>query len=83
MLTRPLGELRGCYTTFPTRKARRTYDQQEIDLVEEQGGNLMGYEFKWSTAKPVSMPKDWQGAYPGAGFSVITPENYQQLILPR
>jgi len=26
----------------------RTYDQKEIDCVEEHGGKLYGYEFKWS-----------------------------------
>ena len=29
----------------------RTYDQQEIDWVEEREGNLFGYEFKWSPQK--------------------------------
>lgn len=26
----------------------RTYDQREIDLVEEREGRLFGYECKWS-----------------------------------
>ena len=35
----------------------RTYDQQEIDWVEERGGKLYGYEFKWSTKKqPNALP---------------------------
>ncbi len=25
----------------------RTYDQQEIDWVEDRGGQLRAYEFKW------------------------------------
>jgi hypothetical protein len=25
----------------------RTYDQKEVDLIEECGGWLHGYEFKW------------------------------------
>ncbi|HEY45680.1 MAG: hypothetical protein AMJ88_14760 [Anaerolineae bacterium SM23_ 63] len=61
----------------------RTYDQQEIDLVEEGGGKLEGYEFKWSQHKPIIPPKDWLKTYSNAGFSVITPENYQELIIPR
>lgn len=60
----------------------RTYDQQEIDLVEEGGGRLEGYEFKWSQHKPITPPKDWLKTYSNAGFSVISPENYQELILP-
>jgi len=61
----------------------RTYDQQEIDLVEERGGRLVGYEFKWSPKKRISPPKDWLKTYSNAGFSVISPDNYQELVLPR
>lgn len=53
----------------------RTYDQQEIDLIEEREGKLFGYEFKWSAAKTPHAPKDWLKSYPGADFSVITPKN--------
>jgi predicted AAA+ superfamily ATPase len=60
----------------------RTYDQQEIDLVEERGGNLYGYEFKWSLNKRITSPVNWANAYPDASFLVVTPENYQDLILP-
>jgi hypothetical protein len=60
----------------------RTYDQQEIDLVEEHGGNLFGYETKWSTPKTLNPPKNWVGSYPGATFEVITPDNYQNFVLP-
>jgi predicted AAA+ superfamily ATPase len=59
----------------------RTYDQQEVDLVEEREGRLHGYEFKWSQTKSVSPPKDWLNTYDNADFTVITPENYQGLIL--
>lgn len=61
----------------------RTYDQQEIDLVEERGGDLVGYEFKWSPKKRISPPKDWLKTYSNAGFSVISPDNYQELVFPR
>ena len=59
----------------------RTYDQQEIDWVEEREGKLFGYEFKWSKNKRnVHAPKKWQTAYPNALFECITPENYQGFI---
>ncbi len=45
----------------------RTYDKQEIDLVEERSGNLFGYEFKYSPQK-TKVPKAWQKAYPDAKF---------------
>lgn len=54
----------------------RTYDQQEIDWVEEREGKLFGYEFKWNPKKKVSAPSGWRNAYPDAFFEIITPENY-------
>lgn len=60
----------------------RTYDQQEIDIVEERDGRLFGYECKWSPNKKVKAPKNWQRAYPDSDFHVITPENYQDFVLP-
>ena len=35
----------------------RTYDQQEIDLVEERDGRLFGYEFKWSLKSRLLHPE--------------------------
>lgn len=54
----------------------RTYDQQEIDLVEERDGGLFGYECKWSARKAPSAPKGWSSVSPKAAFEAITPENY-------
>lgn len=53
----------------------RTYDQQEIDLVEEEGGRLAGYEFKWGT-KAIRAPGGWRRSYPDAAFHVINKENW-------
>ncbi|MBM4460764.1 MAG: ATP-binding protein [Chloroflexi bacterium] len=58
----------------------RTYDQQEIDLVEERDGGLFGYECKWSARKAVSAPKGWSSVSPEAAFEVITPENYLDFL---
>ncbi len=60
----------------------RTYSQQEIDLVEERGEKLDGYEFKWSPKKAVMAPQEWTNSYPGASFTVVTPDNYQKIVLP-
>lgn len=60
----------------------RTYDQQEIDIVEERDGKLFGYECKWSIKKSVSAPSDWQRAYPEAQFTAVTPANYLSFVLP-
>lgn len=57
----------------------RTHEQKEIDLIEEMGGELHAYEFKWGK-KGVKEPRSWKMAYPGAGYKVITPENYLEFI---
>jgi len=58
----------------------RTYDQQEIDLVEERDGNLFGYEFKYSPRK-IKVPKAWEKAYPDAKFQVVSKENYFEFLV--
>ncbi|HEX7585480.1 MAG TPA: ATP-binding protein [Prolixibacteraceae bacterium] len=58
----------------------RTYDQQEIDLVEDRDGKLYGYEFKWQPKK-VKAPKAWSEAYPGSEFQVISKENFLEFLL--
>ena len=57
----------------------RTYDKQEIDWIEERGGQLTGYELKWNT-KTVKPPAAWQSAYPDSGFKVVHPENYMEWL---
>lgn len=59
----------------------RTYDQQEIDLVEEEAGKLAAFEFKWNIRKKVKAPGAWTKAYPDATFEVIHQENYLDFIL--
>ena len=54
----------------------RTYDQQEIDLVEDIDGGLTGFECKWSPKSRLRAPKDWQQSYPNAGFEVASRENW-------
>ncbi len=58
----------------------RTYDQQEIDLVEEGSGLLSGYEFKWNARKKVKAPGAWTRAYPDASFETINQKNYLEFI---
>ncbi len=53
----------------------KTYDQQEIDWVEERDGKLFGYDFKWSPKK-FKTPPQWAKAYPEAYFEVVHPDNY-------
>jgi predicted AAA+ superfamily ATPase len=61
----------------------RTYDQQEIDLVEEDGGMLRAYEFKWNIKKKAKIPGAWSKAYPEASFEGINRDNYLEFITPK
>jgi len=54
----------------------RTYDQQEIDWIEERGGKLYAYEIKWSQKKRTKVPTAWAKHYPDASFQVIHQDNY-------
>ncbi len=58
----------------------RTYDRQEIDLVEERGGELRAAKMKWSARSSARPPKGWRDAYPGSSFRVVDPENYLDFI---
>lgn len=58
----------------------RTYDRQEIDLIEERDGQLYGYEFKWKP-KNVKAPKAWLTAYPDTEFQVISKDNFLEFLL--
>lgn len=57
----------------------RTYDQKEIDLVEEEGGELSGFEFKW-TDKKMQSPKLFLSTYQNATFTVIHKQDYLDFI---
>ena len=57
----------------------RTYDQKEIDLVEERGGNLYGYEIKWKAGR-LRPQKTWLEGYKNAKYDVINRDNYMGFI---
>ncbi|MBN8246914.1 MAG: DUF4143 domain-containing protein, partial [Verrucomicrobia bacterium] len=52
----------------------RTYDQKELDLVEESDGKFAGFEFKWGHA-PARGARAFVAAYPGSAVAVIEPGN--------
>ncbi|GAA4418987.1 ATP-binding protein [Nibrella viscosa] len=62
----------------------RTYDQQEIDWLELENGQLRAYEFKWSdnraTITRTKVPKAFADAYPDATFTAIHRDNYLEFI---
>lgn len=58
----------------------RTFQQQEIDYVEEESGNLYAYEFKWNVHKNKKIPRTFLNAYPGAKTNIIDKNNYFEFL---
>jgi uncharacterized protein len=58
----------------------RTQDQQEIDFVEEQDGNMFAWEFKWNPEARARLSKTFKNAYPNSVFRVITPLNLENFL---
>lgn len=59
----------------------RTYDQQEIDLIEVKNKNIAAFEFKYNVNKVPKMPIAFEKAYPKASFEVINEKSYLNFIL--
>ena len=58
----------------------RTKDQKEIDYIEEYGGKLHAYEFKWSSKKKPKIPKSFAHSYPQHTFEVVNQNNWLEII---
>ena len=58
----------------------RTYDRQEIDLIEEWGGRIDAAEMKWSPQSKTRPPRGWTQAYPDGTFRVVHRDNYLDFI---
>jgi predicted AAA+ superfamily ATPase len=59
----------------------RTYDQKEIDCIEEYGGKLHGYEFKWGDKSiPGKTSSEFLETYPGSELSTINRDNFELFL---
>lgn len=58
----------------------RTYDGQEIDLLEVRDDQVTAIECKWNVAKKVKIPAAFAKTYPGAEFNVADKNNYLYLV---
>jgi len=56
----------------------RTYDDQEIDLLEILGNTISAFEFKWGNKTPTA-PQAFTTAYPDALYKVVNRDNYLSL----
>lgn len=57
----------------------RTYDQQEIDLIEEASGKLLAFEVKWNKVRKYP-PKIWQETYPESVWQSINKDNFLDFV---
>ena len=57
----------------------RTYDGQEIDMIEAMDGQLAAFECKWQN-RSAKVPAAFAKAYPDAPFTVIDKTNYLDWI---
>lgn len=59
----------------------RTYDQKEIDYIEESGGRLNGYEFKWQSGDIRNATRtEFQNAYPESELYTVRQDNFEQFL---
>lgn len=58
----------------------RTTDGKEIDYIEDIGGKLFAYEFKWKKSN-FTVPKDFLRAYPGVPVELISRNSYLDFLL--
>lgn len=58
----------------------RTKQQQEVDFVEDIGGKIYGYEFKWNKKKNVKLPKTFTDTYNATGM-VVDNENFRDFVI--
>lgn len=58
----------------------RTYDQKEIDYVEEFGGVLRGFEFKWQGEMKAASRREFSQAYPNSALETVTQDNFEAFM---
>ncbi len=58
----------------------RTYDQQEIDLVQKTDEKLEVFEIKFSPKKLVKIPKFFAKTYPKYVFNVVNKDNFLEKL---
>ena len=59
----------------------RTLEQSEIDYLEEEGGKIAAFEFKWNKKAKYRFPRTFTKAYPGSIVSVVDPGNVEDFLL--
>jgi predicted AAA+ superfamily ATPase len=58
----------------------RTSQQQEVDWIEEKGGVINAYEFKWKANERFRFPKGFVETY-NAQTKMINRDNYSEFVM--
>jgi predicted AAA+ superfamily ATPase len=58
----------------------RTVQKQEIDFIEESGGNIKAYEFKWKSGGRNKIPKSFIENYNATGVT-IDKDNFRDFVM--
>ncbi|NOZ46716.1 MAG: ATP-binding protein [Chlorobi bacterium] len=66
---------------FTNRYFWRSKRQQEIDYIEERGGKLFAYEFKWNPKVKVNFAKAFLNSYKNSETKVINKDNFMDFLL--
>ena len=60
----------------------RTYDQKEIDFIEESDGAISAFECKYGNGKITSpTKKTFLSSYPNSSIELVTKDNYLDLLI--
>jgi uncharacterized protein len=59
----------------------RTKEQQEIDYIEEENGQLLAAEFKWNPGTKAKIPLSFLKHYPESRQSIVTPSDFESFIM--
>ena len=59
----------------------RTFQQQEIDLVEDADGVLTAFEIKWNEKRQPKIPRLFVETYPNHMFHIVNRSNYMEFLM--
>jgi hypothetical protein len=59
----------------------RTTQQQEIDLIEEEGGRMRAYEIKLNDKANIRFPKTFIENYNNADFFKVSQSNLEEFLI--
>jgi len=73
-------ELMAYQSPFTRAGFWRTAQQQELDLVEEEGGSLSAFEFKLNPTAKGRIPSTFTAVYPEAITQVVQRDNFRTFL---